>query len=117
MGCERMAMDGNGCELTAFNGSEGIIFFSTRFHGSGVAMNPKTAWLLVADASQGVYNLRNNGQLLVEPEVQNLWGCVFVQYGKLGLQSGRAKVKPVWVRNHSKSKRPTYFLKNHMEVS
>lgn len=34
-----------------------------------------------------VYNLRNNGQLLVEPEVQNLWGCVFVQYGKLGLAS------------------------------
>ena len=111
-------MDGNGCELMAFNGSEGSFYFcSMRFHGSGVAMNPKTAWLLVADASQGVYNLRNNGQLLVEPEVQNLWGCVFVQYGKLGLQSGRAKVKPVWVRNHSKSKRPTYFPKNHVEVS
>ena len=34
-----------------------------------------------------MYNLRRDGELLVEPVVRSLWGCVFVQHGRLGLAS------------------------------
>ncbi|CAK9058363.1 unnamed protein product [Durusdinium trenchii] len=34
-----------------------------------------------------VYNLQKDGKLLMEPEVQSLWGCIFVQSGKIGLAS------------------------------
>lgn len=33
---------------------------------------------------KGVYNLQKDGKLLMEPEVQSLWGCIFVQSGKIG---------------------------------
>ena len=44
--------------------------------------------LLVARRSdaciQGVYNLQKDGEFLIKPEVQTIWGCTFVQHGQVG---------------------------------
>ena len=42
--------------------------------------------------SPGVYNLRDeHDELLVQPDVLELWGCIFVQNGQTGAAHGRRK--------------------------